>query len=253
PTVPVAPEKAAACPLSAGTTRAPACMPVPLLKPRSFCWLSTPGRGESASPARFARHSGHQMLLVAARTPRGCRAALVERPMREDAHDQLLLHSRAAVAEYARTLMAERRRRGRQAKRRGGPRLPWTRAPSGSLLDPEPPRDPSGVGLDPVQGAVVEHMFAWYIAPQQAVSFDEVAQRLSEAQMPTPQGGKRWHVASVRGILRSPPSTGVAYSGRSQSVPARQRQSALQPVGSGQSQQPAPMAAWMALPVPAIL
>jgi site-specific DNA recombinase len=50
-----------------------------------------------------------------------------------------------------------------------------------------------------------------------------------------------------------PPYTGVAYSGRSQPVPARQRQSALQPVGSGQSQQPAPMEAWSAIPGPALM
>jgi site-specific DNA recombinase len=96
-------------------------------------------------------------------------------------------------------------------------------------------------------------MFAWYTDPQQPVSFYEVAKRLSEAQMPTPKGGKRWNVASVRGILRSPTSTGVAYSGRSQPVPAHRRKSALQPVGSGQSQQPAPMEAWIAIPVPAIM
>jgi len=104
--------------------------------------------------------------------------------MSDDPHDQLLLHIRSAVAEDERTLIAERMRRGRQAKRRGGPLLPWTRAPYSSLLDPERPRDPSRVRIEPVQAAVVEHMLAWYPAPQQPVSFYEVAQRLSEIQMP---------------------------------------------------------------------
>jgi site-specific DNA recombinase len=66
-------------------------------------------------------------------------------------------------------------------------------------------------------------------------------------------GGKRWNVASVRGILRSPTYIGMAYSGRSRPVPARRRKSALQPVGAGQSQQPAPMEEWIAIPVPAII
>lgn len=173
--------------------------------------------------------------------------------MRDDPHDQLLLHIRSAVAEYERTLIAARMRRGRQAQLRGGQLLPWTRAPYGYLLDPERPRDPSRVRIEPVQAAVVEHMVAWDTDPQPPVSFYEVAKRLSEVQMPTPKGGKRWHVASVRGILRSPTSTGGAYSGRSRPVPARQRQSALPPVGSGQRQQPTPMEAWMAMPVPAIM
>jgi site-specific DNA recombinase len=66
------------------------------------------------------------------------------------------------VAEDERTLSAERRRRGRHAKRRSGQLLPWTRAPYGSLLDPARPRAPSRVRLAPVQAAVVEPMCAWY-------------------------------------------------------------------------------------------
>jgi site-specific DNA recombinase len=193
------------------------------------------------------------MLLVDALTPRGGRVEFVERPMREAPHDQLLRQIRSAVAEYERTLIAERMRRGRQAKLRGGQLLPWTRAPYGYLLDPERPREPSRVRIEPVQAAVVEQMFAWYTDPQQSIRLYEVAKRLSEVQIPTPKGGNRWNVASVRGILRSPTYTGMAYSGRSRPVPARQRKSALQPVGSGQSQQPPPMAAWIAIPVPAII
>jgi site-specific DNA recombinase len=205
------------------------------------------------APDRVARNYVHQMLLVDERTQRGCRVEFVERPMSDDPHDQLLLQIRSAVAEYERTLIAERMRRGRQAKLRGGQLLPWTRAPYGSLLDLERPRDPSRVRIDPVQAAVVEQIFAWYTDPQQSISLYEVAKRLSDVQIPTPKGGKRWNVASVRGILRSPTYTGVAYSGRSRPVPARRRKSALQPVGSGQSQQPTPMEAWIAIPVPAIM
>jgi site-specific DNA recombinase len=64
------------------------------------------------------------------------------------------------VAEYERTLITERMRRGRHAKLRSGQLLPWTRAPYGSRLDPDRPRDPSRVRIDPVQAAVVEQMFA---------------------------------------------------------------------------------------------
>jgi site-specific DNA recombinase len=81
------------------------------------------------APDRFARHYGPQMLLVDARTQRGCRVECVERPMRDDPPEQLRLQIRSAVAEYERTLIAERMRRGRQAKLRRGQRLPWTRAP----------------------------------------------------------------------------------------------------------------------------
>jgi site-specific DNA recombinase len=201
----------------------------------------------------LARNYVHQMLLVDELTQRGCRVEFVERPMSDDPHDQLLLQIRVAVAEYERTLIAERMRRGRQAKLRSGQLLPWTRAPYGYLLDAERPRDPSRVRLDPVQAAVVEQLFAWYSDPGQPISLYEVAKRLSEAQLPTPRGGKRWNVASVRGILRSPVSRGIAYSGRTRPAPARRRKSALQPVGPGQSEPPAPTDEWIAVPVPAII
>jgi site-specific DNA recombinase len=205
------------------------------------------------APDRLARNYVHQMLLVDELTQRGCRVEFVERPMNDDPHDHLLLQIRAAVAEYERTLIAERMRRGRQAKLRSGQLLPWTRAPYGYLLDPERPRDASRVRLAPVQAAVVAQIFAWYTDPGQPASLYQVAKRLSDAQIPTPRGGKRWNVASVRGILRSPTYTGVAYSGRTRPAPARRRKSALQPVGPGESQQPAPAEEWIAVPVPAII
>jgi len=53
----------------------------------------------------------------------------------DDPHDQLLLQIRGAVAEYERTLIVDRMRRGRQSKIRNGQLLPWSIAPYGYLLD----------------------------------------------------------------------------------------------------------------------
>ena len=50
--------------------------------------------------------------------------------MSQDPNDQLLLQIRGAVAEYERSLIAERMRRGRLAKLRAGQLLPWMRVPS---------------------------------------------------------------------------------------------------------------------------
>ena len=82
--------------------------------------------------------------------------------MSDDPHDQLLLQIRGAVAEYERSLIAERMRRGRQAKMRSGLLLPWTKAPYGYVLDAERPRDASRVHVDLVKAEVVRQIFAWY-------------------------------------------------------------------------------------------
>lgn len=205
------------------------------------------------APDRLARNYVHQMLLMDELAQRGCQVEFLDRPMSDDPHDQLLLQIRGAVAEYERNLIADRMRRGRQAKLRSGQLLPWTVAPYGYLLDPERPRDPSRLRLDPVKAAVVEQIFAWYTDVQEQTSLYMVAKRLSAQQIPTPTGGTRWHVASVRGILRDPAYVGTTYSGRTHPAPARQRKSALQPVGPGTSTRPAPPEDWIAIPVPAIV
>jgi site-specific DNA recombinase len=93
--------------------------------------------------------------------------------MSQDPHDQLLLQIRGAVAEYERTLIAERLRRGRLRRgrlRRGrlrkyqaGLLLPWARAPYGYRLSLERPRDPAGVTREPAEAAVVGELFATYL------------------------------------------------------------------------------------------
>src|SRR6266705_591201 len=130
------------------------------------------------APDRLARNYVHQILLLDELTQCGCRVEFLDRPMSSDPHDQLLLHIRGAVAEYERTLIAERMRRGRQAKLRSGQLLPWTRAPYGSLLDPDRPRDASRVRLDPVKAAIVQQIFAWYTDPQCPASIYMMDKRL---------------------------------------------------------------------------
>jgi site-specific DNA recombinase len=110
----------------------------------------------------LARNYVHQVLLVEELQRHGAEVEFLDRPMSQDPHDQLLLQIRGAVAEYERTLISERMRRGRLAKLRAGSLLPWTRPPYGYRLDPDRPRGPAGVRLDEAEAAVVRDLFAWY-------------------------------------------------------------------------------------------
>jgi site-specific DNA recombinase len=78
------------------------------------------------APDRLARNFVHQVLLIEELERGGCQVEFVERPMSQDPHDQLLLQIRGAVAEYERSLIAERMRRGRLQKYQAGGLLPWT-------------------------------------------------------------------------------------------------------------------------------
>jgi site-specific DNA recombinase len=68
------------------------------------------------TPDRLARNYVQQMVLLAELERAGCVVECLARPMSHAPHDQLGLQLRSAVAEYERTLIAERMRRGRQMK-----------------------------------------------------------------------------------------------------------------------------------------
>ena len=114
----------------------------------------------------FDGHYVHQMVLLEELERFGCQVEFLDRPMSQAPHDQLLLQIRGAVAEYERTLIAERMRRGRQMKLRAGGLLPWTRTPYGYRVNPDCPRDPAGVRVEPAEAAVVQELFAHYLEEQ---------------------------------------------------------------------------------------
>ena len=114
-------------------------------------------------------------------------------------------------------------RRGRLAKLRAGTLLPWTRPPFGYRLDPERPRDPAAVRVEPSEAALVAQMFGSYLEPR--VTLYQLAKRLTDLGVATPTGKPRWNVATVRGILRNPAYTGRAQTNRTRVTPARQRKS----------------------------
>jgi site-specific DNA recombinase len=117
------------------------------------------------APDRLARNYVHQMVLLEELERAGCAVEFLDRPVTQDPHDHLLLQIRGAVAEYERTLIGERMRRGRLAKYRAGVLLPWTRRPFGSGVDPDRPRDPAGVRIDETEAAIIEQLFARYLEP----------------------------------------------------------------------------------------
>ena len=182
-----------------------------------------------AAPDRLARNYVHQMVLLEEWAQAGCAAEFLDRPMSDDPHDHLLLQIRGAVAEYERTLIAERMRRGRLAKLRAGLLLPWTYAPYGYRPSPDRPRDPRGVTTDPAEAAVVAELFAMYREP--GTSLMQLALHLDARGVPTPSGTPRWSSPTIRGILRNPTYTGQVYAQRTQYRAPIHRRSATHPIG----------------------
>jgi site-specific DNA recombinase len=168
------------------------------------------------APDRLARNYVHQVLLLEEITATGCQVQFLDRPMSQDPHDQLLLQIRGAVAEYERSLIAERMRRGRLRKLQAGMLLPWTRPPYGYRVDPDRPRDPAGVRQDAAEAAVVAEMFAWY--GEVGRSLYGLAKKLQRDAVAPPRARGPWNVPSLRNILTNPVYTGEVYAGRVQAA-----------------------------------
>ena len=205
-------------------------------------------------PDRLARNYVHQVLLVEELQKHGAEVVFLDRPMGRDPHDRLLLQIRGAVAEYERTLISERMRRGRLRKLRAGTLLPWTRPPYGYRLDPERPRDPAGVRVDEAEAAVVRDLFAWFA--DEGATILALTQRLARLGLASPRGHRTWNASALRGVLTNPTHLGQVFANRARTRPAERRHSALLPIGRGVSgvKQPVDAAEWIAVaPVPAIV
>ncbi|HYZ63807.1 MAG TPA: recombinase family protein, partial [Acetobacteraceae bacterium] len=205
------------------------------------------------APDRLARNYVHQMVLLEEWARAGCAAEFLDRPMSDDPHDHLLLQIRGAVAEYERTLIAERMRRGRLAKLRAGVLLPWTHPPYGYRPSPDRPRDPRGVTIDAAEVAVVAELFAMYREP--GTSLMQLAAHLDARGVPTPSGTPRWSSPTIRGILRNPTYTGQVYAQRTRYRAPTHRRSAVRPIGHPHSTAvPQPADSWILVgQVPAVV
>ena len=195
-------------------------------------------------PDRLARNFVHQQLLVEEFLKHNCALEFLDHPMSSDPHDQLVLQIRGAVAEYERTLIRDRMRRGRLAKLKAGSLLPWNKPPYGYQADPDHPRDPKGLTINAAQAAVVREIFLRYA--DESSSLYQVVKYLHEAGVPSPSGNEYWNTASIRNILINPAYTGSVFAYRCHSTKAVKRHSALRPVGKRDKiSVPAPAENWL--------
>lgn len=158
------------------------------------------------APDRLARNYVQQMIIVDKLEKLGCKVEFLDRPMNDDPHDRLLLQIRGAVAEYERTLICDRMRRGRQQKYKAGTLLPWSRPPYGYRFNPDRPRDPAGVFFDENEATVVRQIFEWYL--EEKVTLQSLAARLQKQGVPTPFNKRLWSTSTLGGILKQPAYTG---------------------------------------------
>jgi site-specific DNA recombinase len=206
------------------------------------------------SPDRLARRYAYQVWLLEEFERAGVQVIFLERPPTGDPQDVLVIQIRGVVAEYERTVIADRMRRGRLAALRAGQLVPWTVPPFGYRQDALRPRDPAGLQVDEDAAHVVRQIFTWYI--EDGLTLYGIAQRLIARGIPTPSGRPYWNPSSVRKIVMNATYRGMAYGNQKQTVPAKRRHPLLgrEPRGEGgESYRLRPVEEWIGVQVPSLI
>lgn len=203
------------------------------------------------APDRLARNYVHQQILLEELGKRGMQVHFLERPISQKPEDLLLVQMQGVIAEYERTKILERTRRGRLHKVRSGQMLPFHTPPYGYRVV-RTPQLPQGVVVqDEVEAANVRQMYHWVL--EEDLSARQVAKRLN-AQGIRPRKARLWCQSTVYKTLTNPAYAGMATYGKREPVePTRPRHPGEYRKNAKSSSRARPKAQWLQVPVPALV
>ncbi|MCB0314484.1 MAG: recombinase family protein [Calditrichaeota bacterium] len=205
------------------------------------------------SPDRLARIYPHQWLLLEELTKHDAPVIFLENPFGDSPQGALLAQMQGTIAEYERSQILERTRRGRLNKARKGEYMPWAYHTYGYRYIPRQAGLPPQVEVFPEQAEVVKDMFRWLI--QEQMSTRQIVKRLNALKIPTRTQKKPvWHTATVGGILNNPIYTGRGYFNKTENgAPRKETRGKWVDRKDHHTRQARPKEEWIAVTAPAII
>ena len=189
-------------------------------------------------PDRLARNYAYQVVLLEEFQRAGVTVIFLEQPPLDDPSARLLVQIQGAVAEYERTKIAKRNRRGRLYRlRQGEVAIPV--APFGYRRVPRTATTPAHLEIDEPHAAVVRQIFTWHA--ESSWSLRQIASELTRRRVPTPKGGSLWSSSEIRGIVRNTVYAGTWTVNRRRTT------------GEGDARELRPPEEWITLTVPAVI
>ncbi len=171
------------------------------------------------SPDRLARQFAYQYIVVEEFERAGCKVIFTNHRFGSSPAERMLQEMTGVFAEYERTLITERCRRGRLHKARSG-NVVISVAPYGYTYIPRSEHCPGNLLVNDAEAEVVRQIFQWLIDEQLSVS--EITGRLNESGLRTRRGNK-WQRGTVINLLRNAVYAGTYYYNRKRTVPAKQQ------------------------------
>jgi len=198
------------------------------------------------NPDRLSRKYAYQILILEEFERLGIAVIFLDQPPPDDPQAVLLVQIQGAVAEYERTKIAERHRRGKLYRARQG-EVFWNSVPYGYRRIPRRDGTPAHLVVDDTQAELVRNIFTWHA--DAGMSVRQIARRLTREGYPTPRGGAHWGETTVHRILGREAYLGVLHYNTSGW--------ALVPSSEGghlrRKRSPRPAEEWIAISIPALL
>lgn len=173
-------------------------------------------------PDRLSRVFAQQLVLIDEFKRAGLDVIFLNRAISNSPEDQLLLQMQGAFAEFERTRILERSRRGRRYAAQRGCVSVLSGAPYGYRYI----RKHEGGGqaryeIDDEAARVVVQIFTW--VGLERCTLSEACRRLKSRQIPSPAGQPQWNRTSIWALLTNRAYIGQAEFGKWRSGPARPR------------------------------
>ena len=209
------------------------------------------------APDRLARRYAYQVLLLEELARAGVEVCFAKEPERGGTpEDELLRQFQGMIAEYERAQIAERTRRGKLHRARGGSQAVMSGAPYGYRYVKKTDHSEGFWEIDAVQAEVVRGVFARYV--EDGTSIGEIARWLSERGVPTRTGKTVWDRSTVWAMLRNHAYRGQAAFGKTRTaerhgVPTRTTRARGERHGRRPTRQDQPAETWTLIAVPALI
>lgn len=204
------------------------------------------------SPDRLARRYVNQLILKEEFLKYGVSLVFIKGLNAKTPEEQLSEHFQGIFAEYERTQILDRTRRGKLYKAKQGDKRVLVKAPFGYVNDRA-----DYYSIHPHNAKIVKKIFHLYVHDQYTI--EKIKKYFFLEGISSPSGRLNWSNKTIRDILSNSAYIGTAYYGKTEKSAGRNERIARYSSGIGRVKQPrhsrcaTPEETWVAISVPAII
>jgi site-specific DNA recombinase len=209
------------------------------------------------APDRLARRYAYQVLLLEELARAGVEVMFAKEPERGGSpEDELLRQFQGMIAEYERAQIAERTRRGKLHRARGGSQAVMSGAPYGYRYVKRSEHMEGYWEIEETEAQVVRDVFDRYV--NDGISIGELTRWLTDRGIPTRTGKTRWERSTIWAMLRNPAYRGQAAFGKTKTTerhggPTRTTRQRGERHGRRLTRTDQPAEKWTLIPVPPLV